>query len=51
MRTYLGLEKHNAMIHCICAKMLQSSLTLCSPLDCSLPGSSVHWILQARILE
>ena len=25
--------------------------TLCDPLDCSLPGSSVHGILQARILE
>ena len=27
------------------------SLTLCDPLDCSLPGSSVHGISQARILE
>ena len=26
-------------------------LTLCDPMDCSLPGSSVHGILQARILE
>ena len=26
-------------------------LTLCDPLDCNLPGSSVHGILQARILE
>ena len=25
--------------------------TLCDPIDCSLPGSSVHWISQARILE
>ena len=25
--------------------------TLCDPMDCSLPGSSVHGILQARILE
>ena len=23
----------------------------CDPMDCSLPGSSVHWVLQARILE
>ena len=30
---------------------LQSCLTLCDPTDCSLPGSSVHNILQARILE
>ena len=33
------------------AKSLQSCPTLCSPLGCSLPGSSVHGILQARILE
>ena len=30
---------------------LQSCLTLCAPMDCSPPGSSVHGILQARILE
>ena len=29
----------------------QSCLTLCDPMDRSLPGSSVHGILQARILE
>ena len=29
----------------------QSRQTLCDPLDCSPPGSSVHAILQARILE
>ena len=29
----------------------RSCLTLCDPMDCSLPGSSVHEILQARILE
>ena len=29
----------------------QSGPTLCSPMGCSLPGSSVHGILQARILE
>ena len=29
----------------------QLCLTLCDPMDCSLPGSSVHGILQARILE
>ena len=32
-------------------KVSQSCLTLCHPMDCSLPGSSVHGILQARILE
>ena len=35
----------------MCAKLLQLSPTLCDPMDCSLPGSSVHGILQARILE
>ena len=29
----------------------QPCLTLCDPMDCSPPGSSVHEILQARILE
>ena len=29
----------------------QSCTTLCDPIDCSLLGSSVHGILQARILE
>ena len=29
----------------------QSCLTLCDSMDCSLPGTSVHGILQARILE
>ena len=33
------------------AKSPQSCLTLCDPRDCSLPDSSVHGILQARILE
>ena len=36
---------------CVCIKLLQPCLTLCDPMDCSPPGSSVHGILQARILE
>ena len=36
------------MLH---AQLLLSCLTLCDPMDCSPPGSSVHGILQARILE
>ena len=32
-------------------KVSQSYLTLCQPMDCSQPRSSVHGILQARILE
>ena len=34
---------------CVCS-VTQSCLTLCSSMDCILPGSSVHGILQARIL-
>ena len=32
--------------HVLSAKLLQSCPTLCNPMDCSLPGSSVHGILQ-----
>ena len=36
---------------CVCVLVAQLCPTLCSPMDCSLPGSSVHGTLQARILE
>ena len=35
----------------VCAQSLQSCLTLCNPMDCSPPDSSVHGILQAKTLE
>ena len=35
----------------LCAKLLQLCLTFCNPTDCNPPGSSVHGISQARILE
>ena len=35
----------------VCAQSLQSCLTLCNPMDYSLPGSSVHGISKARLLE
>ena len=35
----------------VCCLVTKSCLTLCDPVDCSPPGSSVHGILQARILE
>ena len=38
-------------VFCAFAKSLQSCLTLWDPMDCSPPGSSVHGISQARILE
>ena len=37
--------------YCVYAKLLQSCPTLCDPMDYSPPGSSVHGISQARILE
>ena len=33
------------------SEVTESCLTLCDPLDCSLPGSSIHGIFQARVLE
>ena len=33
------------------SEVAQSCLTLSNPMDCSLPGSSIHGILQARVLE
>ena len=41
----------NHMCPAAAAKSLQSCLTLCDPIDRSLPGSSVHGIFQARVLE
>ena len=38
-------------LSCMCAQSLQSCLTLCNPMDCSLPGFFVHGIFQARKLE
>ena len=33
------------------SEVAQSRLTLSDPMDCSLPGSSIHGIFQARVLE
>ena len=41
----------DATIACCCCLVAKSCLTLCDPMDYSLPGSSVHGIFQARILE
>ena len=45
----LGMSYKSSL--CMRAKLLQSYRTLCDPMDCSPPSSSVHEILQARILE
>ena len=46
-----GVGCHSFSNACMHGKLLQSCPTLCDPRDGSLPGSSVHRILQARILE
>ena len=48
-----GEETENHLLQMVCAvcSVAQSCLTLCDPMDCSPPGSSVHGMLQARILE
>ena len=46
------LDTSNPYVHaCVRAKSLQSCLTLYDTMDCSLRGSYVHGIFQARILE
>ena len=45
------LFSQNIVIKQYSVLVTQSCLTLCNPMDCSLPASSVHGILQARILE
>ena len=41
------VEESCILMFAAAAKLLQSCLTLCDPMDCSLPGLSVHGILQA----
>ena len=50
------LQHHSGIVHfskvaCVCVLSLQLSATLCNTMDHSLPSSSAHGILQARILE
>ena len=44
------VSQARAFIVCVCLAV-QSCLTLCGPVDCRPPGSSVRGIFQARILE
>ena len=51
---YLRHLRHSvtwALISSLLKKVAQSCPTLCDPMDCSLPGSSIHGVFQARILE
>ena len=49
--TYVFIYTYIFIKCAIGAKSLQSCPTLFNPMDCSLPGISVHGILRARILE
>ena len=42
---------HSAYLTFMQTEVAQSCPTLCEPIDCSLPGSSVHGIFQAIVLE
>ena len=45
------MESGKTFVNYISNSVSQSCLTLCNPMDCSPPGSPVHGILQARLLE
>ena len=47
-RSYFLIVLFNCVVLCLDAQLCP---TLCDPMECSLPGSSVHGILQARTLE
>ena len=49
--SFLRWRRPSQLHMCRKAKLLQSYSSLCDPMDCGLPGSSVHGISQARILE
>ena len=51
MRWWIASLTQWTSVWAAAAKSLQSCLTLSDPRDCSLPGSSVHEILQAKVLE
>ena len=40
--------KAATMMSCFSCSVIQLRPALCDPMDCSLPGSSIHWIFQAK---
>ena len=48
---YCIVYQANLTVIICCCSVTQSCLTICDSMDCSSPGSSVHGILQARILD
>ena len=58
MQVYISIHNFTGTMYglctllwCVYVLVTQSYLTLCDPMDCSSPGSSVHGIFQSRILE
>ena len=56
--SHLSHHRAHPSVHCIAiynsqdmGAVAQSRPTLYDPVDCSLPGSSIHGIFQARVLE
>ena len=47
----ISFNLHRTPAAATAAKSLQSCPTLCDPIDGSPPGSSIHGIFQARVLE
>ena len=47
----MKVKSESEVAQVVYLKVTQSCLTPSDPMDCSLPGSSVHGILQARVLE
>ena len=50
LRNLIAFETNTVEIMCVCS-VTHLCLTLCNPMDCSPPGSSVLGIFQARIVE
>ena len=46
-----GVASDGLRWHSVVSSVTQLCLTLCDPMDCSPPGSYVHGIFQARVLE
>ena len=46
-----GMTPESTVEYCYCCSVTKLCWTLCDPMDCSPPGSSVHRILQAKVLE
>ena len=51
VNSYVKIQSEHPKFYREVSEVSQSCPTLCDPMDCSLPGSSLHGILQARVLE